>query len=138
MSAIAEQTKSTGVVEDEAPPPEFKMPPTHVGMVVAWLPGGRRERSYQVGIVVKISPSARALTLRMADGALKPTVRHVDDPKLDFIEDAREQGAWDYTDEHKAQEARYASLRADLDSVREQLKQVMELFETPSKTSRSK
>ncbi len=55
--------------------------------------------------------------LRTADGKIMEGVRHVDDPKLEWNNDFRENGSWDFSDEwkrlekeHKDIEARIAAL----------------------------
>lgn len=112
-------------LEDRPPVEEvqsFKMPPISLGMNVAYFRGAQREASHMIATVVKVSNSGRAVVLRTAAGQPVESVRHVDDPKLKFSEDAAQNGSWDYTPEYKDNQARFARLQEQIESLRAEVK----------------
>lgn len=106
----------TETLEVDSAIENFKMPFVRVGQPVLWFPGGQRTgKDPHVAFVLKAS--TRNMTLKTIGGMRYDAVRHLDDPKLKMNEDQRENGAWDYTDEFKAQQKRW-------DEIQEQLAQM--------------
>lgn len=89
---------------------QWQMPPVTPGMTVALYKGRVHEAHPGLGQVVKLQPSGRAIFARAADGIVKGPIRHINDPRLEELEDALREGTWDYTADHKATEARLAEL----------------------------
>jgi len=79
----------------------FQMPKVEVGTALAFYPAGRPNAHSTVGFLVRISRTGRNVMLKTVDGLVYDAVRHVEDPKLEINSDHRENGAWDFTDEHK-------------------------------------
>lgn len=115
---------------EERPPVEevqsFRMPPISLGMNVAYFKGAQREAAHMIATVVKVSNSGRSVVLRTAAGHPIESVRHVDDPKLKFSEDASQNGSWDYTPEYKNNQARFAQLQEQIESLRAELKSLQD------------
>lgn len=77
----------------------YKMPAITAGTIVRYFPSGTRTARRPDIAQVK-TVSERSVVLVLTWGQQIDTVRHVDDPKLTLNADQRENGAWDYTDEH--------------------------------------
>jgi hypothetical protein len=89
----------------------FKMPPVREGMMVAYYKGVNREANHQTAVVTRIAQGGRSVILRFfGNPQASDPVRHVDDPKLRFSEDAARNGSWDYTQEFQDQQARFTAL----------------------------
>ena len=95
---------------------KFEMPQVLQGTAVFFYPFHDQGQP-RLSWVVRISRTGRNLMLRTADGKIMEGVRHVDDPKLEWNNDFRENGSWDFSDEwkrlekeHKDIEARIAAL----------------------------
>ena len=98
----------------------FQMPQCTIGVPVLWFPSGRPSRQ-KAQVAYMIHCGGRTVTLQLATGRRLDAVRHIDDPKLQLNADQREQGAWDFTDEHKAGAAFRQEARARLDAIEAQL-----------------
>jgi len=79
----------------------FEMPKVKAGTAVLFYPTGRADSHLTVAFLVRTSRTGRNVMLKTVDGHVYDAVRHVTDPKLDINSDHRENGAWDFTDEHK-------------------------------------
>lgn len=77
----------------------FIMPKPLRGSSVIWYPHGLRGDVSEVAFVLKLF--AGSIVIQLASGLVKEAVRHVDDPRLQDNEHQRENGAWDYTDDHR-------------------------------------
>ena len=55
--------------------------------------------------------------LRTADGRVFEGVRHVDDPKLEWNNDHRENGSWDFSDEWKRLEKERQELKSRIEAL---------------------
>jgi len=78
---------------------DFSMPSVPVGTAVLWYPMGRRSAMPMVAYVLHCG--ARTTQLYLASGRRMDAVRHLADPKLELNSDQRENGAWDFTEQHK-------------------------------------
>ena len=83
----------------------FEMPDVALGTPVTFYLNGLRDGTEpRIGFVLRISRSGRNVVIRTAEGGHYESVRHINDPKLRINSDHRENGAWDFTDFHKAEE----------------------------------
>lgn len=78
----------------------FEMPRANPGMQILWYKRGFYDRtSREVAYMLHCGENTAVIiscTGRRADA-----IRHIDDPKLQLNPDQRENGAWDFTDDHK-------------------------------------
>lgn len=89
MAAIAKESQA------------FQMPKVRVGVAVLYHPDAVPSPHSGVAWVCRINRSGRALELRTSDGIVRDAVPHVTDPRLRMNESQREDGSWDFTDEHR-------------------------------------
>lgn len=77
----------------------FRPPEATVGTQVVWYMHGRKRKvDSLIGYI--IHSGSRTATIYLCNGRRVDAVRHVSDPKLSLSPEQREQGAWDFTDEH--------------------------------------
>ena len=101
----------------------FVMPTIKQGMPVRWYPHGEIDgRTPEIGFAVKVG--GRSIVLRTASGIQRDTVRHIDDPKLKLSVQQRENGAWDYTEDHLAQQELLTELQTQIDSLKKTVAQL--------------
>lgn len=113
----------TAAVETPAAPetPTWEMPKVRLGQTVLYYRHGVRDGKIpHVGYVLKINRTT--LTIRTVDAGIYSAVRHLDDPRLvESPEQRADLGAWDYTDEHRAQEAWVESVNQRLATIERQI-----------------
>ena len=99
-TATQEQAK----VEKQGPeqPKPFKMETPFFGQMVLFYPdGAKTARKPVVAHVYSASRSGQSVQLqKVGSTEVNYSVRHVDDPRLRESEDQRQEGAWDFLEEH--------------------------------------
>lgn len=80
---------------------KFVMPKPARGQAIVWYPHGVKDCNSEVAFVLQVG--TRNIILSRASGVCEESVRHIDDPKLQFSAEQRESGAWDFTDHDKTQ-----------------------------------
>ncbi len=79
---------------------EFVMPDIELGSPVMFH-HAHDTTNPQLGFVVRIGRTGKNVVIRTSDRHVHESVKHVDDPRLDWNIDHRESGSWDYTPEWK-------------------------------------
>lgn len=108
----------------------FEMPAVTHGQIVAWYQNGIASSKPQVAYVTRVN--ARTVTLLTAMNGVKETVRHAEDPRLRGHHEQRENGAWDFTEAHKAAELRLTALEARI-HILEQVAANATMLDDPQK-----
>lgn len=98
-TATAEAPKPVAV--EEAPAPVWEMPAIRPGMQVFWHRLGEPVPKYPPEICIVLRVWQSQIELRSLTGQPLTSVRHVSDPLYQRNPDLKkENGAWDYTEEH--------------------------------------
>ena len=90
---------------------EFVMPKVELGTAVFFYPNHNLTHPH-LAWIVNIGKTGKNVVLRTAERMVYDSVKHVDDPRLDWNVDHRESGSWDFTDEHKRLEREREDLKA--------------------------
>tara|TARA_R100000458_G_C8264971_1_gene240130 strand:- start:1135 stop:1524 length:390 start_codon:yes stop_codon:yes gene_type:complete len=90
---------------------EFVMPKVELGAAVFFYPNHNLTHPH-LAWIVNIGKTGKNVVLRTAERMVYDSVKHVDDPRLDWNVDHRESGSWDFTDEHKRLEREREDLKA--------------------------
>lgn len=102
----------------------FTMPEPSPGMPVLWYRQGIKEgRKAEIAFVLSVGN--RSIRARTAYGELQETVRHIADPKLKENRDQRENGGWDFTDDHYARAAWTADVENKLQAIESRLSKLL-------------
>lgn len=107
-------TAETKTVEELAH--EFVMPDVELGSPVMF----HRNHDVQnpiLGFIVRIGRTGKNVVIRTSDRHVHESVKHVDDPRLDWNIDHRESGSWDYTPEWKRLEKERHDLEARVSAL---------------------
>lgn len=85
---------------EETPVKAYKMPSVKLGQIVNFFVLNRGSGARPIACVVH-EVSAETVWLKsLGDKANYDSVRHLSDPKLENV-NQRDNGGWDYTDDHK-------------------------------------
>ena len=95
---------------------EFSMPEVMEGTAV-FFHAAHNTNEPRLAWIIKVSRTGRNVMLRTADGRVFEGVRHVDDPKLEWNNDHRENGSWDFSDEWKRLEKERQELKARIEAL---------------------
>ena len=90
---------------------EFVMPEVQLGTAVMFHPNHDLTHPH-LGWIVRLGKTGRNCVIRTSDRMVHDGVKHVSDPRLDWNNDHRESGSWDFTDEHKRLEKEREELKA--------------------------
>ena len=80
----------------------YEMPSIREGAPVRWYRYGTAENTAVLGFVTKVK--SRSVVIWTTHGLRYDNVRHISDPKLRMDSDQRADGAWDYTEDYKAEQ----------------------------------
>lgn len=95
---------------------DFVMPDIELGTPVMFH-RAHDVQNPQLGFVVRIGRTGKNIVIRTSDRHVHETVKHVDDPRLDWSVDHREFGSWDYTPEWKRLEKERHDLEARVSAL---------------------
>lgn len=98
---------------------DFVMPEVQLGTAVFFYPNHVTTHPH-LAWVTKIGKTGKNIVLRTAERMVYDSVKHVDDPRLDWNIDHRESGSWDFTDEWKRLEEERRLIKARLDALEHQ------------------
>lgn len=102
-------------------PPAYQMPPVRIGQPILFFRYGERDGKLPF-MAYCMERKSSTIKLKTVDGALFTAVRHIDDPRLkESPEQRKDLGAWDYTDEERAEEAWKAKVNDRLAALERQL-----------------
>lgn len=100
---------------------EYRMPRANTGLLVLWYRNGHRDRT-RVEVAYMLHAGERTATIySLMSQRRVDVVRHVDDPKLQLNPEQRENGAWDFTDDYKAQHAFRESIEERISAMERQM-----------------
>lgn len=92
---------------------EFVMPEPEIGTPVFFYSFHNKQHP-KLGFVTKLGRTGKNIQVVTFDRHVHDSVKHVDDPRLDWNNDHRESGSWDYTDEWKRLEAERENMKAQI------------------------
>ena len=98
---------------------DFQMPEVKLGTAVFFYPRHITTHPH-LAWVMKIGKTGKNIVLRTAERMVYESVKHVDDPRLDWNVDQREFGSWDFTDEWKRLKEEHRLINARLDALEHQ------------------
>lgn len=93
----------------------FQMPQPEFGEPIAWHYAAARGRQ-ELGFIIKVNP--RNVSVRLANGRVHTSVRHIDDPKLLVNQEQAENGAWDFTEHDRKRAAERIEFLEEISSLR--------------------
>ena len=111
---------------------EFVMPEVKLGTAVS-LPQSQLTHPH-LAWIVNIGRTGKNVVLRTAERMVHDSVKHVDDPRLDWNVEHREAGSWDFTDEHKRLEKEREDLKARVAALEHTAKRVVKTATKRKKT----
>lgn len=111
---------------------EFVMPEVQLGTAVFYYPNHITTHPH-LAWIIRIGRTGKNLVLRTAERMVHDSVKHVDDPRLDWNVDHREAGSWDFTDEWKRIEKERELTNARLNALEHQATKKV----TPQKKTKS-
>jgi len=114
----------------------FEMPRPARGEALLWYPHGDRNETPEIGYVREVN--RRGITLAVNGVAFAP-VRHIDDPKLLLHSRQRENGAWEFPEDHNTKmQPIVADLRERLSVLERQVAALQEQFAAKAAPAKGK
>ncbi len=95
---------------------EFVMPEPETGTPVFFYAYDNRQHP-KLGFITKIGRTGKNVQIVTFDRHVHDSVKHTGDPRLEWNNDHRESGSWDYSDEWKRLEEERESIKSRINAL---------------------